>query len=302
MPRRPPRILRPLCLAAIAPLLAAGPLRAETMTWVLSDWPPNFIVREGKPTIGQNDVYLRLIIERWPQVQHRFVVMSTARSILELQNKTRLCRPNLIPTPERQRFAYFTLTHMQLPLQLIIRRDLAAKAPLNAKGEVELARLIRQPGLRGIVAAGRSYTAAIDSVLAAAKTGSNIRALQNLPANEGLFKLLALGRADYTLDYEPNLEYHNRHNRDQTLAGLPIAGAALIPVGIACPRTEWGLQAIRKIDALLAQAVADPAYRAAQASWASPASLQRYKAGLDRFYQQRSHPAPAAEFAPPLRP
>ncbi|OHX10381.1 TIGR02285 family protein [Chromobacterium sphagni] len=293
--RRLSTIILALCLAAMAPAAQARP--ATQMTWVLSDWPPNFIVRDGKPTTGQNDVYLKLIMQKWPQAEHRFIVMSTARSVLELQNKSPICRLNLIPTPTRERLAFFTLTHMQLPLQVIIRREVAAKAPLNDKGEVVLEQLIRQPDLRGIVAAGRSYTAGIDRQLASDKDKSNLRDIQNLPSNEGLFKLLQLGRADYTLDYESDLNYQQRSHGNQALVSLPLAGAALIPVGIACPRTEWGRQAILKIDALLAQVVNDPAYRAAQERWLSPASLQRYKPELDKFYRQRGHASDPARFS-----
>ncbi|VEB43124.1 Uncharacterised protein [Chromobacterium violaceum] len=46
-----------------------------------------------------------------------------------------------------------------------------------------------------------------------------------------------------------------------------------------------------KIDQLLSEAVADPAYRQAQDRWLSPESVQRYRAELDRFYRQRARPA-----------
>ncbi|VEB43123.1 Uncharacterised protein [Chromobacterium violaceum] len=98
------------------------------------------------------------------------------------------------PDAEREKFAFFTLTHMQLPLQLVIRRELAVQAPLNEAGEVVLEKLILKPGLRGITAAGRSYTAEIDRLLADRKGESNVRDIPNLPSNDGLFKLLELGR------------------------------------------------------------------------------------------------------------
>ncbi|OQS09816.1 TIGR02285 family protein [Chromobacterium violaceum] len=295
----PAALRRKLAGFALLAFVAGASLAAEPyqITWVLSDWAPNFIIRDGKPTTGQNDVYLKLIIARWPEAEHRFMVMSTARSTLELQRGSQLCRMNLIPTPEREKFAFFTLTHMQLPLQLVIRRELAAQAPLNEAGEVVLEKLILKPGLRGITAAGRSYTAEVDRLLADRKGESNVREIPNLPSNDGLFKLLELGRADYTLDYEPNVKYREEQNRDHPLASLPIAGAALIPVGIACPRTRWGRMAVMKIDQLLSEAVADPAYRQAQDRWLSPESVQRYRAELDRFYRQRARPADPARYA-----
>ncbi|AOZ49016.1 TIGR02285 family protein [Chromobacterium vaccinii] len=296
----PPAISwRNLARFALLALASAAAHASEPyqITWVLSDWAPNFIIRDGKPTTGQNDIYLKLIIARWPEAEHRFMVMSTARSTLELQRGSQLCRMNLIPTPEREKFAFFTLTHMQLPLRLVIRKEAAAQAPLNEAGEAVLDKLIRKPGVRGITAAGRSYTAEIDRLLAESKGGSNVREIPNLPSNDGLFKLLELGRADYTLDYEPNFKYRDEQSREHPLTSLPIAGAALIPVGIACPRTRWGRMAVMKIDQLLSEVVSDPAYRQAQDRWLSPESAQRYRAELDRFYRQRARAADPARYS-----
>ncbi|UTH73782.1 TIGR02285 family protein [Chromobacterium sp. IIBBL 290-4] len=294
-------LLKKMCwLAALLLAVRAGAVEVDTknITWVLSDWPPNFIVVNGLPTVGQNDVYLKLLMARWPEARHRFEVMSTARSILALQKGSQVCRPNLIPTPERERFAYFTLTHLQMPLRVIIRSDKAAMAPRDARGDVLLGKLIAQPALRGIAAAGRSYTAEIDKLLAGPRN-ANVKMQPNLPSNEGLFKLLELGRADYTLDYEPNFNYRAEQVLQAGLTNLPLAGSKLIPVGIACPRTPWGRQAIVKIDSLLAEAVKDPAYREAQTRWLSTATMSRYKAELDRFYRWRTHPAPPGEYPPP---
>lgn len=52
-----------------------------------------------------------------------------------------------------------------------------------------------------------------------------------------------------------------------------------------------------KIDQLLSEAVADPAYRQAQDRWLSPESVQRYRVELDRFYRQRARPADPARYA-----
>ncbi|MGR2663147.1 TIGR02285 family protein [Chromobacterium haemolyticum] len=263
-----------------------------SMTWVLSDRPPGFIIKDGKPTTGQNDIYLKLIIARWPETEHRFVVMSIPRANSELRNGSQLCRPNLIPTPERETFAFFTLTHMQLPEEVIIRRDSASKVPLNVQGEVMLERLIQQPNLKGIVAAGRSHSPQIARLLAAHSKDSNIQTALSLPSNGGLFKLLQLVRADYTLDFEQEFLYHH----DDGLINLPIAGAAMVPVGIACPRTAWGRVAVMKIDQLLSEVVADPRYRQAQERWISPESLRRYQSQLDDFYRLRARATDPARY------
>ncbi|AXE33269.1 hypothetical protein DK843_02415 [Chromobacterium phragmitis] len=288
------------CLAAIpfsVTLTTAIAAEPYQITWVLSDWAPNFIIRDGKPTDGQNDIYLKLIIARWPEAEHRFAVMSTARSVLELQRGSQLCRMNLIPTAEREKFAFFTLTHMQLPQEVIIRRAVADQAPLNGKGEVPLEKLILRPGLRGVIAAGRSYSDPIDKLFAAHRNDSNLKESPRLPSNSGLFKLLQLSRADYTLDFEPDYKYHREVDKDDSLVNLPIEGSGLIPVGIACPKTPWGRMAVMKIDQLLSEAVADPAYRQSQDRWLTQESIQRYRAELDRFYRQRARAADPARFA-----
>ncbi len=80
---------------------------------------------------------------------------------------------------------------------------------------------------------------------------------------------------------------------------LPIAGQQPIPVGIACPRTEWGRGITATADALISKVVTRPDYFDSQKRWQS-AELQKYMAPHMRaFVKDRAQASDPAKFGPP---
>ena len=79
------------------------------MTWTVQDIPPGFILVEGKPTDGIFDKVINMLIEEWPGVDHEFMDVSIPRGLANLSNGIEACFGGVLMTPEREKFAYYSL-------------------------------------------------------------------------------------------------------------------------------------------------------------------------------------------------
>lgn len=270
------------------------------MTWLIQDLPPVSMPVNGQPTAGTTDVLLKLIAREWPEANHQYVVSNTSRALAMLTEGQEACFSGAVITPERERFAYFAPTHFGIPLQLVTRSDLIAKLPKNEAGEVLPANLFDSASLRGLIVRNRSYSPVLDALLNLRSDKSAIGYAVLADGGANVFKMIALGRADYTLEYDFALAYQQEKNADffasRKLQAVPIAGTHPFVSGIACPRTEWGRQAILRIDAIVAKLAAMPEYRTAADRWLTPSTIKRYRTARQNFFQQRTLPLPIARF------
>jgi uncharacterized protein (TIGR02285 family) len=270
------------------------------MTWVMQDFPPVSMPVNGQPTVGVVDTLLKQIAREWPEVEHRYVVTNFARVMPMLEGGKEACATNVMPNPEREFVAYFSETHIGLPLQLIVRDDAAAKLPMNGAGEVLPDKLFGMPGLRGLITRNRSYSASLDLLLKQRAGDSGMRYVNAADGGANILKMMVLNRADYTLEYDFALAYQLRNDPSSFKGGrlrvLPIAGARPVIAAIACPRTPWGREAIRKIDALVARLVKTDEYLKSTERWVTPQTTTRFRAARDAFIRQRATTSNAAKY------
>ncbi len=284
-------------------LLASAGRAADkpVMTWLLQDLPPVSMPVEGRPTVGVTDVLLHLIAQRWPEADHRYQVTNIARAQGQLAQGEQACINGLVITPERERIALLTPSNLVLPLQLITRQDMLKRLPRNEAGEVLPATLLERPGLRGVLVRQRSYTPLLDALLqgGTARPGAIDYAVTADNAGN-LFKMVAMGRADYTLDYDFALAYQQQRDprffKDKHLVSVPIAGLQPFVSGIACPRTPWGREVMLRIDAIVASLASHPDYVNAADRWLSPETRKRYKAARAEFFRKRAARSDPAKF------
>jgi uncharacterized protein (TIGR02285 family) len=292
------RLLGSVWLAGCGLCLAAPD--KPVMTWLIQDFPPLAMPVNGQPTVGVTDVLLRLIAQQWPQVEHRYVVSNTPRGMASLANGEQACFNGAVLTPERERFAYFTVTNFVIPLQLITRPEVVTQLPRNTAGEVLLDQLFDKADLRGLLVRQRSYLPQVDALLANRVSAPGIDYAVLADGGGNIFKMVALSRADYTLDYDFALTYQQHKApgffKDRHLLAVPVAGMAPFLSGIACPRTPWGRDAIMKIDALVAGLAGNKAYMEAANRWLTPESIKRYKEPRAEFFRKRLAPTDPAKF------
>lgn len=293
-----PRLLAAVSLVVSGLCLAAP--EKPVMTWLMQDFPPLAKPVNGKPTDGVTDVLLRMIVQQWPQVEHRYVVSNVPRAIALLASGAPSCLNGLLLTPEHERIAYFSPTNFVIPLQLITRPDVLPRLPRNAAGEVLLDPLFRKAALRGVMEHRRSYMPMVDALLKDESSHAGVEFVAPASGGGNLFKMVALSRADYTVDYDFALTYRQHTEpgffKDRHLLAVPIAGTAPQVSGIACPRTPWGREAIVKIDALVARLAGNKAYVEAAIPWLTPESRKHYKEQRAEFFRKRLQPTDPVKF------
>lgn len=295
-----PRRALATALLAAAPLLAAQPsARAgEVMTWLMPDFAPASIPVAGKPGQGVADQAVKFVVARWPQAEHRFLYANASRTWEMLARGEQACFAAALRTPDRERVAYFSNANRLPPPSLVVRRDALASVPLNSAGEVNLAALLAQRTLRGLVVEKRSYGTLVDKAIAQRPAHSALHTTATGSYGKNIFRMIAAGRTDYTLDYDFAFAYELAQTPElSALATVPIAGSgAPVTAGFACPRTAWGRAAIVRIDRILGTPEGAAALVRAQSSWQTESSRRRYAADMAEFARQRARPSPAADF------
>ncbi|MBB5193587.1 uncharacterized protein (TIGR02285 family) [Silvimonas terrae] len=280
-------------IALLVALWAPAVLARDTITWVIFDWPPVFILQDRSSESvqqlgdGIGDHLVKLLIQRLPQYQHRVVVMTPKRAFAQMKQGENLCVPSTLRTPERENVAVFTPALITMPIQLVTREDLLQTHP-DWRDGVDLETLAADRTLVGGYEGTRSYGATIDKVLAdPANTG-----LRPVSGGEpgSLYQMLALKRIDYTLEYPQIVTWLAERKQ------LP-AGITVVPLrqpdpwllgNVACTKSVWGGKAIHQIDEALREAARQPSYRDLMTRWAPVHLRDAQRRELDRFLHDRS--------------
>jgi uncharacterized protein (TIGR02285 family) len=225
--------------------LVATAARAESITWVTSAQP----VPQSAETLDSGQ--LAFLTAHLRDFTHHIVRVSTARAYHELEHGSGVCKVGVLITPDRQRYATFAARHMALPgYQLVVRKDrLAALEPAIVKGEVDLDRLGTLPGVSG----GYTHLRHFDAPIAKFIQAQDGAAVTSLIGTALLFNLMQAERIDYAFILPMDLYFYADEAARQKLALLPIKGVArYTEASVACSSDQSGTDAIRAIDALLA--------------------------------------------------
>ncbi len=287
------RAVRRLAGGVLAALLCAGPVGAqpavavERITWLAGD-----TVAGRGGGARPSDRLIDWISARLPDITHERVVANAKRSWMLIEQGDTVCHAGAVRSAAREKLAYFSNTWPMPPLQLIVRRDHAAAVPTDATGQVDLAALLADPRLRGVIVNGRSYGPALDGQLA--RHGKRLRHITSGDFGSNLMPMLLQGRADYVIEY-PSLLYALAPGRPEVagLTGLPIRGVnEPVISGVACPRTPWGQAAIRRIDAVLGTPDGAAMLRDGLVAELPADARKACREAIDTFFQRRSQPTP----------
>ncbi len=280
------------------PAAQAQPPDAEPMRWLVRDVPPYFSYVDGKqpqrPSDLQNgeiDGFLRLLIAQLPQYRHEFFDAGFPRfEAMVRQQGLTLCSALHVRTPERMEWLYFT--HLYPPLysrqlHLIVRRENAAK--FEALGSpVQLADVLANPKLEGLLPRGRAYGPKIDGLLQA----RGEQAPKTIVATKGmhLLAMLRVGRMDYTLEYPATVdEYLRSAGPGPELLKIPLSEArSTLVATLACSRTPEGKRQIEAIDQAVRKLAQDPQREAWIRSWRGDALDEQDRQRLRRYMDERA--------------
>jgi len=303
--KRPAKLVLLIGLGAGAlvdypPAMAVEPA-GGAITWMVRPIPPfNQLRGTHASPDALDDPMLKLIAKVLPEMEHRVVAASVSRIVRTLRSGEQVCAYGGIRTAERDQFSVFTITHTSPPPVLVVLGTPVASVPKSANGRASMAALFAQQRLRGVFASDGSYGPELEALFKAASQGAS-PPLYVAGGDDGrLLKMVALGRADYTIEHESVLDDADRRNPNlhisERLTMLQIDELKMPEYGILCPRNDWGRAVIHRIDEAIPALIANPAYRHSVDRWQSPGALNRYRVELERFYKLRAqgHANPGA--------
>jgi uncharacterized protein (TIGR02285 family) len=270
---------------------------ARLITWNLVDWPPFYLLKDGQAPAsvdelgeGAIDGFLRLVLQRLPQYQHRFVVLNGPRAEVERKAGLGLCSASSMRTPERLQERYFTPAMPTVQLQLVTQRKRAAElsGSRGSRGSVSLRELLSRGDVQGVVLAKRHYGPELEPLL---KDAPQVRTIV-APKAANLLAMLEVGRMDFTLEYPMVVAHHQamqRPGRAAPLQSLPIEEAGEPPVGyFSCNRNAWGRAVIADLDKALREVAALPGVAHLYERWLTPGQAARERARFERFFATRA--------------
>lgn len=270
-------------------LAVAEPVVVDRITWLAGD-----TVSGRGAGIRPSDRLLDWLTVRLPGITHERVVANAKRSWMLIERGDTVCHASAVRSPQREALAYFSNTWPMPPLQLVVKRERMGAMPLDAAGQVDLPALLANPRLRGVLVHGRSYGAALDAQLDKHASGEQVQRVTSADFGSNLLPMLLQGRADYALEYPNALAALASHRPEVAgLALLPIRGnTEMVTSGVACPKTPWGLAAIRRIDAVLGTPEGAAMLRETLLSELPADSRRSYRDAIDAFFQRRAQPTP----------
>jgi len=253
----------------------------DSIVWAAIDFPPFQVLGGEFRGSGSFDGLRDLLVSRLPEYRHEVMGMTFARREEELRQGQRLCTPGMFRTPEREeRLVFSRPALIHLDNRLVF---LASRADrIGDEAEIDLTRLLERPDLVGGAISGRSFAPNIDPVLKRHEGRPN---LVMRPARAAqMLEMLVSGEIDYTILFPHEAAYLARQLRlKESLALRPIAGTPpYIFTHVACTRSPWGEAVIRRVDRLLGELRAAPAYRAYSERWYGEADRQ----SIRRHYPQ----------------
>jgi uncharacterized protein (TIGR02285 family) len=283
-------------------LLAAGlsmacSARADDgqLEWAVSDWPPGFILKNGKAPARPQDlgggVFDRAsaeIIARMPRYRHSFVRANLQHILADFSNGENLCTVGLYRTDEREKVAYFAPILVSPAVALVVRQDRQAAMQLPTT-TISLKHLVdARKDLAGILESSRSYGSEIDAILE--QPGANLRRTAS-PESGYLLHALDIGRMDYTLENPLVVEFGRQRSAfAHPLVTIALDDAPLLSTSyVACTRNAWGQKVMSDITAAVRDAARAHAYREIVNRWIPTSRRAQYRAQMAAFYDALAH-------------
>jgi uncharacterized protein (TIGR02285 family) len=270
------RLLGLICACAAAGLHAET---QEPLAWAILDFPPFQILEGPHKGSGSFDGELQTLISRMPEFAHAIVPMSFARRRQEFLAGTNLCTPGIFKPPAmalKLAISRPLLTH--LDNRVVFLADKAAR--FGAAETLDLDRLLGDRSLVGAAVPGRSYAPNIDAAIERFRGSPN---LMIRPLETGqLFRMLLKGDIDYLLLFSHEAAFlADKYGAGERIRNRLIAGTPpYIFTHVACTGNAWGRAVIARIDAVMADELAQPEYRRYSERWYPPEDRERIR----RYY------------------
>jgi len=251
-------------LAAEAP----GEPQAD-IRWIKNPSPPFHILDGHHAGYGICDVLVDKINARLAPLDTTIDIYPQSRINRLIEGTENLCFPCMIKRQDTDRFVYSKKTTVYPPLGIILRKELLAELYPTPPETLSLTELLNNDSLIFGFAGARRFPDELQSAIDAHKDGDNVLALPGVLGPLRLLKQIDFERIHYTLDYPGVLRYFAIKENNQSLTYLLTTEYGEQPVNgaIGCTNNAWGKRAVKAIDSVLDEVIADPEYRENQTFW-----------------------------------
>lgn len=285
---------RPFLLMLLACLALPGPVQAQPLVWGIVPLPGAFNVRDGELVDGVLFEAMQLLEAQLPDLQMAYEILPMTRMEQRMQALDPICGSGQLQTQERDRLGYFVPLVVSPPMHVLVRRQTLDQL-LIEQGQVSLDWLFANPYLRGALANTRVYPADIRPRLLAAQSQGLLPSMGGSLAGENLLLMVSHRRLDYVFEYPVIYTEVQRHfSLSEPLVSVPLKeSAALVPLGIYCPRTAWGADMARRIDQAVRQVAGQPEpIMSIYQRWLPAEVFAHYRPQFLAYLQRRSTQAP----------
>jgi uncharacterized protein (TIGR02285 family) len=238
----------------------------KTITWYKPEFPPLSIVNGPDAGKGYSDRIESYLIQELNDFDHQVLVSPFKRTLRDMKKGLNACSVTLLKTPARSEFIAFTVpARLLLPNDLVVRKGDLSKFNdfKDESGSISLEKVIQSGIVRIGYSNGRSYTKPIDALLTKYKGSDNLIERLGNEGPKGLLTMLSKGNIDAMFAQPVEAQFHGRSiGVAADIAQLPINEIKEYTVGyIGCSKTPWGEAVIKKVDALLVNAVKHDDFR-----------------------------------------
>ena len=265
------------------PLSAKEPLNKteNTITWHTFEAPPLMILKGQQKNTGIVDGLRSLLQHSLNDFEHEEINLPYKRYLRDAKEKRNICTAYLFKTPMREEFLYFSKPAIIFPgFEIILHKDTYAK--LDYPAEISLHDLFEKFNFRLATNQIRSYGPKIDPIIKAYEAKRKVS--RHTGSTTLVFRLIASKRADFMIDFPNRVLYWAQElNLDPyDFLSIPIKEDYKNAISyVACPKTEWGKNVIDKVNTVLSEHIATPAYLDILKRW----SPEYHKQEIDELHK-----------------
>lgn len=266
----------------------------DEILWYRAYFPPVTIPSGADAERGFFDHVMNFIIGNLPEYKHLQRTANFKRIISEMKKGGNSCCPSLYKTNAREEFTSFSIPAVVvLPNGLIITEKNKDKVRpyLNKEGKVSLTRLLEDQRLTLGISNGRIYSGGIDEVLQEYEGKANIYTRSGADVFKGLLSMLFLGRIDYTIGYPTEAKYFSKEQMEyKKYVFYPIEENRIsFTLGyFGCPRTDWGDEVIRKVDAILQENRDKEKFLSFYEEWLDDSTKPMYRSIVSDYFKSET--------------
>ena len=255
----------------------------QPIQWVATDWPPVHIVAGDEKHKGVSDQIILYLQRRMPEYEHQWSVTNFLGAWALIKRGEPVCYASALMTPERQKFAHFSMPVLIAMSNSVVMRK-AVASELGVSDSVSLSSLLKNKHVTGGVVADRAYGKGIDDVIADSRGEGALYSQRGSNQGISLFRMVLEKRLDYMIEYPWVAAYfeHLMKRQGETVS-IQIAEAAPYAFAhVACPKNEWGRTVIGKINRVLAEGRPTREYREIVELWQG----EQGKARIRKIYDE----------------